>query len=147
KDVVKPQYFTEAAVGEVVRMVLEHYRVYKSVPDMKIIPSIVRDAFDRKLIRQDLQKDVVGLIKEATKADLSNPGYMADKVADFARHQAIEQAMITALPLLEKKEWAKIAAVMNDAMKVGILEEGGDYDYWGEIETRTQRRHDMLAGR
>ena len=147
KDLVKPEYFTETAVGAVVRMVQEHVKVYRSVPDQSILPTLIKDAFDKKMIRPDLREEVVNLVKFALKADLSNPKFVSEKVADFAKHQAVEQAMIAAMPLMEKNDWAKIRKIMDDAMKVGIVDDGGDYDYWTEIDSRTARREDIKAGR
>lgn len=147
RDLVKPEYFTEQSVGAVVRMVQEHIKVYKAVPDFKIIPTLLRDEIAAKRIRPDIIDGVKDLIREAVKTDLSNPDFVSDKVVDFAKHQAIEQAILTSVPLLEKGEFNKIAEVMKNAMAIGAVVDGGDYNYWEEITSRTKKREDFNAGK
>ncbi|SCW95722.1 DnaB-like helicase C-terminal domain-containing protein [Ancylobacter rudongensis] len=147
KDLIKPEYFAEAAVGTMVGIVQEHIKVYKTVPDMKILPTILKDALARKRIRPDMLDGIKAIIREAMTADLSNPDFVTDKVASFAKHQAIEQAIMASLPLLEKGEFDKIAQLMKEAGQVGAVLDGGDYDYWQEIGNRTQLRKDLAAGK
>lgn len=147
KDLIKPEYFTETSVGAMVRVVQEHMKVYKTVPDMKILPAILKDEIAAKRIRPDMIDGVKDMVREAIKADLSNPDFVTDKVVSFAKHQAIEQAMMESLPLLEKGQFDKIAEIMKKATAVGIVVDDGDYDYWNEIVNRTQEREDFLAGK
>lgn len=147
KDMILPEYFTETAVGNLVRIIKEHVEVYKNVPDAGILPTLLRDAKAKGRIRPDAMDAIVEVVKKVIRADLSNPNYVSDKVAAFAKHQAIEQAMMTGIPLLEKGEFDKIGELFKKAMSVGILSNGDDYDYWEEIKNRTQKRHDILAGK
>lgn len=149
KDLIKPEYFTEAALGSVVSMVQEHLKTYKSAPDPKIIPTLLKDAFASKRIREDMKADVVDVVKGALgkTVDLSNSAFVLDKVRDFARHQAVEQAIMDSLPALEKKDWRSIEKRMKEALSVGAQSDSQDYDYWKEIDSRTTRREDIQAGR
>lgn len=147
KDLVKPDYFTETSVATLVRIVLDHLKVYNCVPDMKILPTILKDEVAAKKVRKDTIKEVVSLVREVMKADLSNPVFVSDKVVEFSRHQAMEKAIIASVGLLERKEFDKIASSMAEALAVGIVLDGDDYDYFAEIENRTQRREDIVAGK
>lgn len=152
-ELLKPEYFTEAAVGAVIRLVQDHLKVYKTVPDGRILPTILKDAIAKKQIRPDMKDDVVGFVKGAlgfdkTKhVDLSNPDFVMEKVQNFAKHVAYENAMIASIPLMDKKDWNGIAKLMEEARAVGIVDDTGEYDYWGEIDNRTQQRHDINAGK
>jgi len=147
KDLIKPEYFTEQAVGALVRLTQEHLKVYKSVPDVRIIPTLLKDEIAKKRVRTDILDDIKVVIREAIRTDLTNPGFVTDKVADFAKHQAIEQAILASVPLLEKGEFDKIAGLMKEATAVGTKTDGDDYDYWKEIASRTKKREDFNAGR
>jgi replicative DNA helicase len=147
KDLIRPEYFTEDATGTLIRIVQEHVKTYRSVPDLKILPTILRDEIAAKRIRPDMVDAVKKMVKEAITANLSNPDYVTDKVSDFAKTQAIIQAMEKSIPLLEKGEFAKIATIMKEAGAVGAVLDGGDYDYFAEIGARTQERHDLKAGK
>jgi len=146
KELIQPGFFTEDAVGTIVRVVQDHMKVYKTVPDMKILPTILKDEIANKRIRPDLIDGVKEVVIGAIKADLSNPDFVSDKVAEFAKTVAIEQAMVEAIPLLEKRKFDKIAEIMKRAMAVGLIDDDGDYDYWAEIINRTKERHDLNAG-
>jgi len=149
KELIKPEYFTEAASGAVVAMVQEHLKTYKSAPDPKILPMLLKDAFASKRIRLDMKDEVVAVVKGAIGkgVDLSNSAYVLDKVRDFARHQAVEAAIMESLPALEKKDWKSIEKAMKNALAVGASTDSQDYDYWKEIDSRTQRREDIKAGK
>ncbi|MGV1754806.1 DnaB-like helicase C-terminal domain-containing protein [Agrobacterium sp. CG674] len=147
KDLIKPEYFTDNSIGALVRIVQEHVKVYRSVPDMKILPTILKDEIAAKRIRPDMIDGVKEMVRDALSADLSNPTFVTDRVADFAKHQALQGAIFQAVDYLEKGNFEKIAQVMKEALAVGAVTDGGDYNYFEEIETRTQQRHDTLAGK
>ena len=148
KDLIKPEYFTEDAAGALVRIVHEHVKVYRAVPDMRILPTILKDEIAAKRIRSDMVDPIKKMVREILVTDLSNPNFVQDKITDFAKHQAVEGAIMQILPLLEKgKDWDKIGQLMKDAVSVGAVTDGGDYDYFGEIKNRTQERHDLKAGK
>jgi len=147
KDLIKPEYFTEDALGHMVRIVQEHIKNYHAVPDLGSWPQILKDEIAAKRVRTDTLDGVKDVIRGAFKADLSNPKYVSEKITDFAKHQAIEQGIMTALPLLEKGQFDKIAEVMRKSLAVGGTEGSDDYDYFGEIESRTKVREDILAGK
>lgn len=148
KDLIKPEYFTEDAAGALVRIVHEHVKVYRAVPDMKILPTILKDEIAAKRIRSDMVDPIKKMVRTILTTDLSNPAFVQDKVTDFAKHQAVEGAIMSILPLLEKgKDWAKIGQLMKDAVSIGSVTDGGDYDYFDEIRNRTQERHDLKSGK
>lgn len=149
KDLIKPEYFTDASVGALIRIVQEHVKVYRSVPDMKILPTILKDEIAAKRIRPDMIDGVKEMVREALVADLSNPKFVTDRVASFAKHQAIEQTIMKIIDggYLEKGKFDDIGKFMKEALQVGSVSDGGDYDFFEEIKNRTQQRHDIVAGK
>lgn len=148
KDLIKPEYFTEDAAGTLVRLVQEHIKTYRAVPDMKILPTILKDEIAAKRIRPDMVDPVKQMVRSVLKTDLSNPQFVQDKVVDFAKTQAVIDVMEKCVNgLIDKRDWGKIGQLMKDAVSVGANTDGGDYDYFGEIENRTKQRHDLKAGR
>lgn len=147
KDLIRPEYFTETSVGQLVRLVQDHVEVYKASPDLAVIPQLVRDAIAAKTLRKDEVEGLREVIKRAAKADLASSNYVVDRVADFAKHQAIEQAFLASIPALEKGQFSKIAETMRQALSVGAVTDGDDYDYFEEIKNRTQVRKDLAAGK
>ncbi len=147
KDLVKPEYFTTEAAQAMVRVTQEHLDTYRTAPDISLMPMLIKDAVLAKKIRKDTVPEVRDLLKRIMHNSMASPGFVIDKVADFAKHQAMEHAILNSVGMLEKGEFAKIAEAMKSALAVGDAGEGEDYDYFAEIESRTKRREDILAGK
>lgn len=150
KDLIKPEYFTDDATGAVVRVVQDHFKVYKTVPDLKILPMVLKDEINAKRIRPDMIDGVKRFVREAMTTDLSNPDFVTNKVVEFAQQRATEQATMKVIELLDagkKDRFEQIAKVMKEASLVGAVKDSGDYDYFAEIVNRTQERRDLLAGK
>lgn len=147
KDLIKPEYFTQDAFAQVMRIAQDHVSTYRSVPDKASITQIVKDAVASKRVRAEDAVEVGKIMIGAWRADLSNPSYISEKVVNFAKHQAIEQAIMASLPLLDGGKFDKIASLMRETMAVGADADGDDYDYYEEISSRTQEREDLLAGK
>lgn len=147
KDLIKPEYFGEDAVGVLIRIVKEHYTIYRSVPDLKILPTILKEQIDKKMIRKDVIPDLKLILSDILKTDISNPDFVKDRVSDFAKHQAIESAIMASVGLLEKGKFDEIAEVIKKAVSVGAAMKSDDYDYFEEIKTRTQKREDIMTGK
>lgn len=143
---IKPEFFERDADAAIVSVALDFFKTYKKVPDASTVPTLFKRAFEDKKIRKDLRDDVVLRLKEICKADLSDASFVADQVSNFAKHRAIEQAILDSVHALEKKDYAKIEKLIRSAMDTGTADDGGTYDYWAEIDHRTTERVDEAAG-
>lgn len=147
KDILKPEYFTEDAAAALVRLTHKHIQTYRTVPDMRLFGTILKEEFDNKRLRDDMRKPIKETIASILRADLSNPDFVKDKLVDFARTQALIAAMEKSIPLIDKRDWSKIESYMKDALSVGAnSDDGGGYDYFAEIEGRTKVREALKAG-
>ena len=144
RDIISPDYFENEAAAALVRMIQNHIRSYKSIPDFRLLPTILKAEIDAKRIRTDIIPEISKILKTC---DLTDADYVADEVAKFARHQATERAILRSVDLLEKGQFDKINDIVSKALKVGLVEDGQDYDYFEEIDNRTQIRKDMVAGK
>lgn len=148
KDIVEPEYFAEDAHGLVFRIIKEFIVTHRTVPDPKLYKMIIQDEIAKKRIRDDMKDSVVDVFRAAVakNVDLSSASYVLDKVTDFAKHRAMEDAIMKSVALLEKGDFAGIEKVQKKALHVGSEVQNTDYDYWKEIESRTQHREDWKAG-
>lgn len=151
KDLVRPEHFANEANQALVRIILDHVTTYRSALDAATMVAVIKDAKTNKKLRDDQIPGVTGLVRriyaKSGAIDVSNPKYVTDKVADFARRQAIENAILSSVPMLEKGDFAKIGELMRQAMNVGAVVEATDYDYYAEVDNRTQIRKDIAAGK
>ncbi len=150
KDLIQPGYFENDAARTLVRLVQGHLEVYKTVPDSKLLPMIIKDGIDKKQIRTDQVPDLKALLQRIFNKSttlLTNPAFVSDKIVSFAKHQAMESAILESVGLLEKGQFDKINERMKQALAVGDNTESEDYDYFKEITARTQKREDIAAGK
>lgn len=145
-DLIKPEYFTDAGTAEYFRMCQEHLRKFGHVPDRATFVKLLKEARDTKRLRDDLLTGVREAAALSWKANITNAEYVAQEVESFARHQAIQDAMMKSLPLLEKGDFSKIRELMMSATQIGLSDDFEDYDYYEEIKSRTAMRNDIANG-
>ncbi|OCP21877.1 MULTISPECIES: DnaB-like helicase C-terminal domain-containing protein [unclassified Ensifer] len=147
KDLIDPAYFANDAHGQLISIIKGHLQVHKAVPDLRILTQLIKDEKAKKRIRDDQLGEIKTAIKDAVRTDLSNASYVMNKVADFAKYQAMEQAILKSVELLQRGDFAGIEKLQKAALSVGLQDDEGDYHYFKEIEQRTQVREDWKAGK
>lgn len=145
---VKPEYFENVGEAALVNIALRFYNKYRSVPNAVTMKQWMKEDIDSKIIKNDM----LPLVKDAFKAiygsgvDLSNGDSFAEKVATFARHQAMQQTILNAVDWLGKKQFDRIEQAVKAACNVGINDTGEEYDYFEEVEKRSAIRKDKKLG-
>lgn len=148
KDLIDPTYFENTAHGALIGLVKDHLHIHKSVPDPRILTQLIKKAKADKKLREDMIPDIKTMIIDAMKADLSNASFVVGEIAQFARHQAMEQALIKSVELLQRGDFAGIEKLQKAALQIGNTDDDeGDYHYFREIDNRTQIREDWKAGK
>jgi len=147
KELIDPSYFTNEANGVLVRIIRDHVRVHRAPPDLRILTQLIKDEKLAKRIRDDQMEDIKTAIRDSAKADLSNATYVQNKVVDFARHQAMEAAILKSVELLQRGDFKGIEKIQKAALAIGSSDGDDDYDYFAEIDNRTQEREDFKAGK
>ncbi len=147
KDLIDPAYFANEAHGQLVSLIKKHLQVHKAVPDLRILTQILKDEKAKKRLREDTLTEIKTVIKDIVRTDLSNSSYVAEKISDFAKFTAMEQALIKSVELLQRGDFAGIEKLQKQALSVGLQADEGDYDYYAEIDNRTQVREDWKAGK
>lgn len=142
-----PDHFESIGEATIVSIVLAHYQKYQCVPATSSLTTLIRENVVKGVIRKDAAPLVVAAWKVLQKDSLADRGYVEDKLAEFARHQAVSQAILNSVDLLEKKQFPKIEAAMKKAIEIGLNEEGDIYDYFEKAAARTEERTDRLAGK
>lgn len=145
-ELIKPEYFTNESLGSLAAMAREHYRTYRAIPERSVIATVAGDWLKAKKVNTSVAPDFVSELQTILKSGVGSSAFVASKVEEFAKHQAIEQAMMAAIPLLEKRRFSDIEKLMRDASNVGLLKDDDEYDYWNEITNRTTVRHAFRTG-
>lgn len=144
---IEAGYFEEEATALLADIGLSYHKTYKSAPDVVVLFDLVKRRFKSKGFREELKEPVKKKLAHLLKkVDLSSREYVIDKVATFARHQALTQAILQSADELEKGNFDKIQELIQGAVRVGAHAESPGYDYFEEIESRSAERKDMTAG-
>lgn len=143
---LRPEYMASAIEGALCDIALRHFQKYRQAPSGAVLPTLIKEAVADKRIRPDLVAELGSTLKSIVKADLSDRSFVTDKVAEFAKQRAVEQAMIKSIGFLEKGDYTGIEKSMREAMAVGAADDSGEYDYFKSVDARTAERLEILAG-
>jgi replicative DNA helicase len=145
---VKADYFESEIEAYLVGAALRYFQKYKKAPaGLPIYAMLIRDDIDSKVLPKNLAAAAIGRLKELFAEDISDREFVVDQVATFARHQAVQEAMFKAIPMLDKGNFDAISTLMRGALDVGATSGDDEYDYGAEIDTRTATRLQRAAGK
>ena len=146
EGLIRPEYFENQAEATLVNLSLEYFEKYKRVPDNVIMTSLIKKGLVNKSIREDMKADIIIAFKKMSVANIADREFVVDEVSTFARHQAMGQAILDSVDIIEKRDFDHAFEIIKRAMDVGSDKDGGLYDYFEEIDTRTTRRKEEVAG-
>lgn len=147
EGLIKPEFFENRAVAGVVAVTLRYIARYRKAPGDKVtVASILKDAALEKLLPIELLKAAAGMVGPLYDTDVSDRDYVADQCATFARHQAVSQAILDSVELVEKRNFDAVGTMLRKALDTGVQVHGGAYDYAEMIASRTKDRKDRAAG-
>jgi replicative DNA helicase len=144
---IKPEYFSSEVDGAIAKVVTDFFKRYKKSPDLASLTYVLKDELAKKRIRSDLVPLIRDRLREIITGRVpSDRDFVADKVAEFARHRAMENAIIASVSALQKGDFGRIEKLVSQALQVGLSDNGGEYDYWKEIGNRTDHRVALECG-
>lgn len=147
EGLIKPEFLVEEADQHLLAIGQSFYKRYRTTPGKGSFGVFIKDEVVNKRVRADVAKMAIERYKEILKTDIADRDFVIDKVAEFARHRAVEAAIIQSVYLKEKGDFENIIKSMREAVDVGENEEGGDYDFFEEADNRAQKRLDIIAGK
>lgn len=146
EGLVRAEYFEDRSEAAIVHIASTYHEKYKRLPERSEWAELIKDAKAEKAIRDDDIPGMVTVLKSILTSPIPARDYAVDKVAAFAKKQAIQMAYIQTIPLVEKGEHEKAEKIMQKAFATGAQAVVQDNDYWNSIESRTQYRRDVEAG-
>lgn len=146
--VLKPEFFENEGQGKLIAIALDHFQKYNCAPDKTSLAAQVKDRIANKSIRRDILPAIVQAMKDIRAADLSNGTYVEDKVVAFARRQGMANAIMTSVDLLNQGKFSKIEEAVQEALSIGINEDGAAYNYFSDerVRERMVERVEKMSG-
>lgn len=145
---IRPEYFEDDLEASIVAMWLSHFQKYRRLPDNPgVIKEVVKEGIKAKIIRSDLIPDLTTKLHSLKDVEIDDREYITDRVVEFARHQALTQAIFEAVELIERGEVERVEPKVREASQVGADETNAAYDYVGRSEARKLFRDDLASGK
>ena len=141
-----PSHFESIGNAGAVQIALRHFKRYGCAIDPLSLRMAVADAIKEKVISGSEKAEVVKTIQHAFNEPLPSSAPFEERLATFAREQAVSSALLASVEKLGKQDFTGIENDMRKALDVGVNEDGDAYDYYKEIEARTAERRDKIAG-
>lgn len=143
---LKPENFDSEVMATLCKIAQNFYDKFHTTMDKLSVRQAFKDALAKKIIRDELKRDIAIEINNIFKEKLPEKEFYEEKLAGWARKQAVTNAVYKTVDLIEKQDYSKIEKLMKDALSVGLNEEGIGENYFGDIENRTERRIIESAG-
>jgi replicative DNA helicase len=136
-DVIKPRYFTLKHLERIVEKVYDHKGRYKTFPSPELVEvMITQDERDELVVQQ--AREYLGRVPEMHLNGDSR--YVQDKSLDFCKQQAVKEAIIRTLDVLETPDsnYDSISSIMREALSKGATRDLG-HEYNEGFDYRTQK--------
>jgi intein/homing endonuclease len=147
EGLVRPEYMDSEPMSFLVDITNSYFEKYRRIPRGKaIVTELFKDAFAAKRIRDELKREIINAYKDVNKVTLEDGDFIADKVGEFSRRQAVIQAYFRSQSMIDKGDLDGAQKLMKKAFDTGILDNFEEIDYWNGIDARTQYRKDKAAG-
>ncbi|MFW6855408.1 DnaB-like helicase C-terminal domain-containing protein [Burkholderia gladioli] len=144
---LNPDHFENVGEGHLVAIANDYYRKYSTVPDHATFMILLKEAKQGRRIRDEAMREVIEAYKRVQGLVITGGKYAAEKVAEFARHQAVAKAILESVDLLDKRRFADVEEMVAKAVQVGVAQEAQVYNYYENIKTRTEVRIDKATGK
>ena len=145
---VAPEQFEDVNEAILVSLSGDYWEKYGTLPGTTTVwGELFKDAVKSKVLRKDVLPNVMTKFKDLLKSDMRDRDFVVDKVAEFARHQAIQLASLEMMDLVENGNIDKAQEIMESAFRVGASDAANDLDYWNDVETRTNYRKEKASGK
>jgi len=144
QDVIDPKYFTNPVLSDIVDLILKFYDKYKRVPQVgELSQELALYLGQNSRLPEEEYFDVFGKVLESGEEGKFE--FVQDKAIEFAKHQAVGNALREGIALWNKRDYVSIKSQVDAALRVG---DGGDdlgTCYYEDLDARIERRKHGLA--
>lgn len=126
-ELLKPFYFDSELLVDLVRETLAYFKKYRTPPTKLVMLQTISNMFE--VHPRHNQEEYAKVITQIYKDSLPEREYLADQVFEFVQFQAVRNVLIDGVELLKRKDFDKIKALMDKAMKITQVKDSG-HDYF-----------------
>lgn len=138
-SLIKPEFFDFPSYAVIFDKVKDYYNTYKKLPPDDILIEYIKQDLPAKQSISDYQDDLYD-INNIDKSILDNREYVLDLVEQFAKKQAVKEAIKKSIKHLEDDNTAAIEEEVRKALLVSRTHNIGQ-TYFNDIDERFIRFH------
>jgi replicative DNA helicase len=132
-DILSPEMFDSDSNKWLVKSIRDYFYEYKKQPTLEVIKYKI-DEIDDEI----LKVGVIDKLRDAWKnIEATDLEFVQKKALDFCKNQALKQAILQSVDLLENQDYDGIKSIVDDAMKVGTTRDLGQ-DYITSLDLRLE---------
>lgn len=134
-------YFDDIVSKNLGKMAIDFVKRYDQVITSDVFVYQIKELIDKKIIKE-MEVDVyVKKYKELQKIDITDWEFVLDKLIDFIKKSEIKRFVErTVTQYLPKDDFASIEKEMGKILDINIFKNTDPYDYWDNIDNRTETR-------
>jgi replicative DNA helicase len=145
---IKPEYFANELEAGIASCYLDHFQKYRTIPRGKgPVTEMIKDGILKRKFRKGLVHDIPATLQLLSEVVIKDKDFVIDKVAEFARHQALKKAILDSVELIEKGKFDDVETAVKRASEVGVVETDEGYSYFETVQERKTYREELLSGK
>ena len=132
-DILEPKMFDSDSNKWLVKAIREYYFEYKKQPTLEVIKYKI-DEIENDVLKSGVIEKLRDVWKNIESTDLE---FVEKETLDFCKNQALKNAILESVDLLENKNYDGIKSIIDDGMKAGTTRDLG-HDYVPSLDTRLE---------
>lgn len=145
---VRPEYFDSDINAMLSQAAEKYYEQYgQTFGDPSSMVQYIKTFMQEHRAPEAVRQQLPTHLKNIIRMPLTDSGYVADEVAKFARHRAIENAFLRSVNSLDRRDYGAIQKELENAFRVGLQADLSGSDYFETIEERTKDRVQKSLGK
>lgn len=136
-DLIKPEYFESNVHQVIFRIIKDHFTEYSEVPNDDILIEEVKKYKSKKENLSDYKSELRS-INAIDEESIKNESYILDRVEEFAKSQAIKEAIMDSIDDINSGNLSKVEDRVRHALTVGRNVDLGT-DYFSTVTPRWER--------
>lgn len=125
-EAIKPHYFTDYLFRDISRWTLNYYQHYDDTPTISVLYNEIRKANEEARINDLEVERYRESVKHLFSYEISDIDYIKDEVVNFAKSQAMRQAIFRSIEILKRGADNSSEEVLKVVEKAATVGEGMD---------------------
>lgn len=137
---IKGSYFEFPQHQRIWSVLSDYYARYGTLPTDEAILEQIREEKTQNELMSDYREEMVN-INSLDETSIDNSQYYLDKVEEFAKEQALKEAILESVDFISKKQFSKVEDTIRGAISVSRHVDLGA-DYFDGISERWKKAKD-----